>query len=48
MILLGIILLIVGYFTIRPLVYVGGVLILIGLIIWLAAVPVCGGTYGCY
>jgi hypothetical protein len=39
MILLGFILLVVGLFTIRPLVWVGGALILIGLVLWLAAVP---------
>lgn len=46
MIILGLILLIVGLLTIRPLAYVGGVLILIGLILWLAAVP--GPVYGHY
>jgi hypothetical protein len=39
MIILGLILLVVGLFTIRPLVWVGGALILIGLVLWLAAVP---------
>lgn len=39
MILLGLILLIVGLFTIRPLVWIGGVLILIGLILWISATP---------
>jgi hypothetical protein len=39
MIILGLILLVVGFFTIRPLVWVGAALILIGLILWLAAVP---------
>jgi hypothetical protein len=39
MILLGLILLIVGLFVARPLVWVGGVLILVGLVLWAAAVP---------
>lgn len=46
LILLGLILLIVGYFLFRPLVYVGGVLILIGVVLWLAAAP--GPIYGYY
>lgn len=39
MILLGIILLVVGFFTYRPLAWAGGVLLLIGLVLLLAAVP---------
>lgn len=46
MILLGIVLLIVGYFILRPLVYVGGVLILVGIVLYIAAVP--GPLYGHY
>jgi hypothetical protein len=38
-IVLGIILLVVGLVWIRPLAWVGGVLIIIGLVLWLAAVP---------
>lgn len=37
--ILGIILLVVGFFVFRPLVWVGGLLILIGLILWIAAIP---------
>lgn len=39
MIILGIILLVIGFFTIRPLVWIGGVLIIIGLVLWLTAIP---------
>lgn len=39
MIFLGLILLIIGFFFLRPLVWVGAVLIIIGLVLWLAAVP---------
>lgn len=39
MLIIGIILLILGYFLFRPLVYVGACLILIGLVLWIAAVP---------
>ena len=39
MILLGVLLLIIGLFFARPLVWVGGVFIVIGLVLWLAAVP---------
>jgi hypothetical protein len=38
-IFLGLILLIIGFFVLRPLVWVGAVLIIIGLVLWLAAVP---------
>lgn len=37
MLILGLILLIVGYFTFRPLAYVGAVLLLVGLVLWLAS-----------
>lgn len=36
MIVLGLILLIVGYFTLRPIAIVGAVLTLIGLVLWIA------------
>ena len=39
MLVLGIILLVVGLIGLRPLAWVGGVLIIIGLILWVAAVP---------
>jgi hypothetical protein len=39
MIILGLILLVLGLFLFRPLAWVGGVLLLIGLVLWLAAVP---------
>jgi hypothetical protein len=39
MIILGLILLILGWFLFRPLVYVGAALIIIGLVLWIAAVP---------
>ena len=39
MILLGIILLVVGWFLFRPLAWVGAVLLLIGVILWLTATP---------
>lgn len=45
MIILGLILLVVGYFTIRPLVAVGAVLLVIGLVLWLAHVASPYGTY---
>lgn len=49
MILLAVILLIVGIFVARNILWpVAGVLLLIGVILWLVAAPVCGGTYGCY
>lgn len=37
MILLGIILLVVGFFLWRPLVFIGGLLIVIGLILWVTS-----------
>jgi hypothetical protein len=37
MIILGIILLVLGYFVSRPLLYVGAVLLVIGLILWMAS-----------
>lgn len=47
MIVIGLILLLIGLFTtIRPLVWVGGVLIVIGLVLWIAAAP--GPVYGHY
>jgi len=39
MIILGLILLVIGFFTVRPLVWIGAVLILIGLILMVTAVP---------
>lgn len=39
MIILGLILVVIGFFTIRPLVWVGAVLILIGLVLWISAAP---------
>jgi hypothetical protein len=49
MILLGIILLIIGIFVARHILWpVAGVLLLIGVILWVASAPVCGGPYGCY
>lgn len=46
MIILGIILLVVGWFTWRPLVWIGGLLVLIGVVLLLAhAGP---GSYGYY
>ena len=39
MLILGLILLIVGYFVWRPLFVVGAVLALIGLVLWLADSP---------
>lgn len=47
MIILGIILLIIGYFWIRPLVWVGGALIILGLILYLAEAtgPFAGHYY---
>lgn len=39
MIILGLILLVVGLFVLRPLVWVGGVLILIGLVLWVVEAP---------
>lgn len=37
MLILGLILLIVGWFTFRPLAYAGAVLLLVGLVLWLAS-----------
>lgn len=43
MILLAVILLILGFVLFRPLLYVGAVLFLIGVVLWAAQVP---GPYG--
>lgn len=45
MIILGLILLVVGYFTFRPLAFAGAVLTLIGVILLLAHVASPYGTY---
>lgn len=45
MIVLGLILLVVGWFTIRPVAAVGAVLLVIGLVLWLAHVA---SPYGAY
>lgn len=46
MIILGLILLVIGWFTFRPLVWVGGVLILLGLVLLLTHAGT--GPYGYY
>lgn len=52
MIALGIVLLLIGIFIARNILWpVAGVRITIGLILWIvsaATSPVCGGAYGCY
>lgn len=45
MIILGLILLVVGLLVLRPLAYVGGVLLLIGLVLYFANVASPFGAY---
>lgn len=45
MIVLGLILLLVGWFTLRPLAYVGAVLVLVGVVLALTSVASPYGTY---
>lgn len=52
MIILGIVLLAIGYLAhVRLAVTAGWVVLVIGLILWILSAttsPICGGAYGCY